>query len=152
MVRLMASFNEMEGMAEKVKIVVNRAGLESGQITLKIGVHRRELRVRPEQHREQQAGHERRERHRRDDVELGPPAALTPTDEEAGTEGTVLAAAAPERIPEGLLQQLAPGGRLVIPVGAERQQLQLVSRTQEGFETEIVEEVRFVPLRSGTVR
>lgn len=34
-VRLMMSFNEMEGMAEKVKIIVNRAGLESGQITLK---------------------------------------------------------------------------------------------------------------------
>jgi pilus assembly protein CpaE len=34
-VRLMMSFGEMENMAEKVKIVVNRAGLEQGQITLK---------------------------------------------------------------------------------------------------------------------
>jgi pilus assembly protein CpaE len=34
-VRLMMSFSEMEGMAEKVKIVVNRVGLDSGQITLK---------------------------------------------------------------------------------------------------------------------
>lgn len=34
-VRLMMSFGEMEDMAEKVKIVVNRTGLESGQITLK---------------------------------------------------------------------------------------------------------------------
>lgn len=34
-VRLMMSFGEMEGIAEKVKIVVNRVGLESGQITLK---------------------------------------------------------------------------------------------------------------------
>ena len=34
-VRLMMSFGNMEGMAEKVKIVVNRVGLESGQITLK---------------------------------------------------------------------------------------------------------------------
>ena len=34
-VRLMMSFSHMEGMAEKVKIVVNRAGLETGQITLK---------------------------------------------------------------------------------------------------------------------
>ena len=34
-VRLMMSFGEMKGMAEKVKIVVNRVGLDSGQITLK---------------------------------------------------------------------------------------------------------------------
>lgn len=34
-VRLMMSFNEMKGLADKVKIVVNRAGLEQGQITLK---------------------------------------------------------------------------------------------------------------------
>lgn len=34
-VRLMMSFNEMEGVADKVKIVVNRAGLDSGTITLK---------------------------------------------------------------------------------------------------------------------
>ncbi|MBN2296136.1 MAG: AAA family ATPase [Pirellulales bacterium] len=35
MVRLMASFKEMEGVVDKVKVVVNRAGLENGQITLK---------------------------------------------------------------------------------------------------------------------
>jgi pilus assembly protein CpaE len=34
-VRLMMSFGNMEGLAEKVKILVNRVGLESGQITLK---------------------------------------------------------------------------------------------------------------------
>jgi pilus assembly protein CpaE len=34
-VRLMSSFTNMEGMAEKVKIIVNRVGLENGQITLK---------------------------------------------------------------------------------------------------------------------
>lgn len=34
-VRLLASFSQMEGMAEKVKIVVNRVGLDSGHITLK---------------------------------------------------------------------------------------------------------------------
>ena len=34
-VRLMASFAEMEGIADKVKIIVNRTGLETGQITLK---------------------------------------------------------------------------------------------------------------------
>ncbi len=35
MVRLLASFKEMEGIIDKVKVVVNRAGLENGQITLK---------------------------------------------------------------------------------------------------------------------
>jgi len=74
-----------------------------------------------------------------------------------GWEGTgefdgILSAAAPERIPSELLQQLAPGGRLVLPVGGEVQHLQVVTRTEEGFVTDIVEEARFVPLRPGTVR
>jgi pilus assembly protein CpaE len=34
-VRLMMSFNEMEGIADKVKIVINRVGLDTGHITLK---------------------------------------------------------------------------------------------------------------------
>ena len=72
--------------------------------------------------------------------------------EERGPFDGIIATAAPERIPEDLLQQLAPGGRLVIPVGGETQHLQVVTRTHEGFETEIVEAVYFVPLRPGTVR
>jgi protein-L-isoaspartate(D-aspartate) O-methyltransferase len=71
---------------------------------------------------------------------------------ERGPFDGILATAAPERIPEDLLQQLAPGGRLVIPVGGDSQHLQVVDRTHEGFETEIVEAVYFVPLRPGTVR
>jgi len=71
---------------------------------------------------------------------------------ERGPFDGIMATAAPERIPEDLLQQLAPGGRLVIPVGGQSQHLQVVTRTHEGFETEIVEAVYFVPLRPGTVR
>lgn len=71
---------------------------------------------------------------------------------EKGPFDGIIATAAPERIPEDLLQQLAPGGRLVIPVGGESQQLQVVTRAAEGFETEIVEAVHFVPLRPGIVR
>ena len=72
--------------------------------------------------------------------------------EEKGPYDGILSTAAPESIPEELLRQLAPGGRLVIPVGGETQHLQLVTRSSEGFETEIVEAVRFVPLCSGTVK
>ena len=71
---------------------------------------------------------------------------------ERGPFDGIMATAAPERIPEDLLLQLAPEGRLVIPVGGETQHLQVVTRTHEGFETEIVESVYFVPLRPGTVR
>jgi len=72
--------------------------------------------------------------------------------EEKGPFDGILAAAAPERIPESLLRQLAPGGRLVIPVGGDTQHLQVVDRSAGGFVTEIVEAVRFVPLRPGTVK
>lgn len=65
----------------------------------------------------------------------------------------ILAAAAPLAIPEGLREQLAVGGRLVIPVGGDQaQELQLVTRTPEGFDTRVVEPVRFVPLLAGLQR
>ncbi|MCB1675893.1 MAG: protein-L-isoaspartate(D-aspartate) O-methyltransferase [Halioglobus sp.] len=71
---------------------------------------------------------------------------------ERGPFDGILAAAAPEHVPEELLQQLAPGGRLVIPVGAGRQRLQVVDRTHGGFDTQIVEDVNFVPLLPGIRR
>jgi len=55
-------------------------------------------------------------------------------------------AAAPA-VPEPLLAQLAPGGRLVMPVGSGVEQLIRVSRTAEGDSTETLLAVRFVPLR-----
>jgi protein-L-isoaspartate(D-aspartate) O-methyltransferase len=61
----------------------------------------------------------------------------------------IIVTASPRQIPEELLVQLAVGGRLVIPVGDQRQLLNLVTRTDEGFETEILEDVRFVPLLGG---
>jgi protein-L-isoaspartate(D-aspartate) O-methyltransferase len=71
---------------------------------------------------------------------------------ERGPFDGILATAAPERVPAELLQQLAPGGRLVIPVGGAEQELQVVDRVDEGFETRVVEPVNFVPLQPGTVR
>jgi protein-L-isoaspartate(D-aspartate) O-methyltransferase len=63
-------------------------------------------------------------------------------------EGIVLAAAAP-KLPPALLEQLAPGGRLVAPVGRDEQSLILVERTRDGFTETRLDGVRFVPLRGG---
>ena len=65
----------------------------------------------------------------------------------------ILTTAAPLAVPEELRAQLAPGGRLVIPVGPENaQQLHVVTRTEQGFDTRVIEPVRFVPLLGGTLR
>ena len=58
----------------------------------------------------------------------------------------VVVTAAPARIPQPLLDQLAPGGRLVIPVGTDYQELVLVERTEDGFRRRSVTPVRFVPM------
>ncbi|WP_439102179.1 protein-L-isoaspartate(D-aspartate) O-methyltransferase [Congregibacter sp.] len=61
----------------------------------------------------------------------------------------ILAAAAPEQVPQSLLAQLAVGGRLVMPVGGREQTLVVVERTDSGFERYDIEPVRFVPLLPG---
>ncbi|WP_261845189.1 protein-L-isoaspartate(D-aspartate) O-methyltransferase [Aliamphritea ceti] len=72
---------------------------------------------------------------------------------ERGPFDGILVTAAPEQVPAELLQQLAIGGRLVIPVGGRQQELKLVIRESEtDFTTEVLEAVKFVPLLSGTVR
>lgn len=58
----------------------------------------------------------------------------------------IVVTAAPDTIPRPLLEQLAPGGRLVIPVGVGSQDLVVVTRTDDGFERKIVTPVRFVPM------
>ncbi|CBL46447.1 Protein-L-isoaspartate O-methyltransferase [gamma proteobacterium HdN1] len=68
--------------------------------------------------------------------------------EQAPYDG-ILAAAAPAEIPEDLILQLRPGGRMVIPVGGASQQLVLVIRKERGFERQVVEDVNFVPFQSG---
>ena len=64
----------------------------------------------------------------------------------------ILGAAAPEHLPTQLLEQLAPGGRLILPVGGERQQLMMVTATPEGYVEEVIEEVNFVPMVRGVTR
>lgn len=63
--------------------------------------------------------------------------------------GIIVTAAAAE-VPQALLDQLAPGGRLVIPVGAgDVQQLLLIVREENGFSRHVLDAVRFVPLLNG---
>jgi len=61
----------------------------------------------------------------------------------------ILLAAAPSRVPPALLEQLAVGGRLVLPVGENEQQLVRVRRTSAGYEQEQLFAVRFVPMTGG---
>jgi protein-L-isoaspartate(D-aspartate) O-methyltransferase len=58
----------------------------------------------------------------------------------------IIVTAAPEEVPGPLLEQLAIGGRMVIPVGEVYQELQVIVRTEKGFETKSVLPVRFVPM------
>jgi len=58
----------------------------------------------------------------------------------------ILVTAAPETIPPPLLEQLAAGGRLVIPVGSAEQELLVVTKTEGGYRRESVIPVRFVPM------
>lgn len=63
----------------------------------------------------------------------------------------ILVAAAPSGIPEALLEQLAVGGRLIIPVGPPGgQELVRVTRGATGLEQETLCQVSFVPLLEGT--
>ncbi len=63
----------------------------------------------------------------------------------------ILVTAAPAEVPLPLLQQLAVGGRLVIPLDEGGQQyLWLIEKTAHGFQETCVHEARFVPLINGT--
>lgn len=71
---------------------------------------------------------------------------------EFGPYDGILAAAAPENVPDSLLQQLADGGRLVMPVGTEEQKLVLITRHGDHFTRKTLESVRFVPFLPGVQR
>jgi protein-L-isoaspartate(D-aspartate) O-methyltransferase len=58
----------------------------------------------------------------------------------------IVVTAAPAQIPQPLLDQLAVGGKLVIPVGEQYQNLVVVTRTEDGFDRRTVTPVRFVPM------
>ncbi len=71
---------------------------------------------------------------------------------ERGPFDAIVVTAAAPRVPEALVAQLKPGGRMVIPVGApgETQELLLLVKTAQGrMEQKIILPVRFVPLVPG---
>jgi protein-L-isoaspartate(D-aspartate) O-methyltransferase len=65
--------------------------------------------------------------------------------DEAPFDG-IIVTAAPCEIPDALVRQLKVGGRLVVPVGRHRQDLQVITRTEEGFHTRSIIPVLFVPM------
>jgi protein-L-isoaspartate(D-aspartate) O-methyltransferase len=70
---------------------------------------------------------------------------------EHGPYDAIIVTAAPEQVPPALLNQLAVGGRMVIPVGesGNSQRLLKIIRSEQGFEEESMELVSFVPFLNG---
>lgn len=65
----------------------------------------------------------------------------------------IISTAAPADVPAELIEQLAEGGRLVIPVGDETSQdLVLIEKTEQGLKRQIIEPAFFVPFKSGTIK
>ncbi|MFP4155009.1 MAG: protein-L-isoaspartate(D-aspartate) O-methyltransferase [Halothiobacillaceae bacterium] len=66
----------------------------------------------------------------------------------------ILVTAAPESVPAALKEQLAIGGRMVLPLGPQGdvQRLTLITRTESGFSTAFMGLVAFVPMLSGEMR
>lgn len=63
----------------------------------------------------------------------------------------IILAAAGMHVPQALLDQLVIGGRLIAPVGEQRQTLQLIERISQGeWSSTTLEDCHFVPLRPGT--
>lgn len=66
-----------------------------------------------------------------------------------GPFDAIIVTAAASKIPSCLLEQLTLAGQLIIPVGDNEQQLQVITRTASGFKSKVVENVFFVPLIKG---
>lgn len=65
----------------------------------------------------------------------------------------IISTAAPEDVPQELIDQLAEGGRLVIPVGDDASQdLVLIEKTPQGLKRRVIEPAFFVPFKSGTIK
>ncbi|MFZ1377342.1 MAG: protein-L-isoaspartate(D-aspartate) O-methyltransferase [Geothrix sp.] len=71
---------------------------------------------------------------------------------EAAPFDAIIVTCAPEEVPRALVDQLKPGGRMIIPVGSQwgNQELVLLRKTPAGLEKRAVLPVRFVPMLRGT--
>jgi protein-L-isoaspartate(D-aspartate) O-methyltransferase len=71
---------------------------------------------------------------------------------EAAPFDAILVTAAPEQLPRALVDQLAIGGRMVIPLGAAGgiQRLDVITRGRDGTTSETLFPVRFVPMTGGS--
>jgi len=58
----------------------------------------------------------------------------------------IIVTAAPDHVPQPLVDQLKQGGRLILPVGSFGQELVLITKTQTGIEKQSLLPVRFVPM------
>ena len=66
-----------------------------------------------------------------------------------GPFDAIIVTAAPQEIPQDLLQQLDDGGVMILHVGEQNQVLQRITRRGNDFVVENIESVRFVPLVKG---
>lgn len=71
---------------------------------------------------------------------------------EYGPFDGILVTAAPTGLPQQLLEQLAVGGRLILPLQKRQGQVMLrITRTVDGYQQEQLESANFVPLQGGTI-
>lgn len=68
-----------------------------------------------------------------------------------GPYTAIIVTAAASELPQDLLNQLADGGKLIIPVGDQKQTLNLITRNGDMYKQETIEPVRFVPLVPGAL-
>lgn len=63
----------------------------------------------------------------------------------------IISAASPAKVPEELIEQLCENGRLIMPIGEEKQYLCGFIKTSTGVKEECLGEVLFVPMKTGLV-
>jgi protein-L-isoaspartate(D-aspartate) O-methyltransferase len=69
--------------------------------------------------------------------------------EQAAPFDAIVMTAAATHVPQVLKDQLAVGGRIVMPVGSDEQRLCVVERSAQGYTEKTLDQVKFVPLMPG---